>query len=147
MLINVMNHSVGLKSIFLLFVAFLVYSTTGVFSKITSFEEFLSFRYFFFFSLVVLSIAIYAVLWQIILRNVPLTQAFIFKSITVPFSLLFAYLIVNEDLTWNNLVGAAVIIAGIGLSSRSSYIHVFLSNSRYRYISMFCFSNSFKKEC
>ena len=44
MLINVMNHSVGLKSIFLLFVAFLVYSTTGVFSKITSFEEFLSFK-------------------------------------------------------------------------------------------------------
>lgn len=115
-----MNHSVGLKSIFLLFVAFLVYSTTGVFSKITSFEEFLSFRYFSFFSLVVLSIAIYAVLWQIILRNVPLTQAFIFKSITVPFSLLFAYFIFNEDLTWNNLVGAAFIIAGIVFNSRSS---------------------------
>ena len=30
------------------------------------------------------------------------------------------YFIFNEDLTWNNLVGAAFIIAGIVFNSRSS---------------------------
>ena len=102
-----------MSSILLLIIAFGVYSTTGVFSKFSSAEDFLSFRYLGYFALVMIAMGIYAILWQILLKRVPLTQAFLFKSMTVLFSLCFACVIFRENITPNNTLGAALIIAGI----------------------------------
>lgn len=109
------NLSIG--SLILLIIAFLIYSTTGVFSKLTSAEEFLSFDYFAFLSLVLLAMGIYAFLWQIILKKLSLSQAFLFKSMTVVFALAFAYFLFDEKITWNNIIGACIIIVGIIFNS------------------------------
>ena len=112
-----MQGKLNIASFALLIVAFLIYSTTGIFTKLSSGEVFLSQRYILYFAFVLASIGIYAVLWQIILNKVPLTQAYLFKSITVLFSLFFAYYIFSEVVTKYNIVGAAFIVAGIIINS------------------------------
>lgn len=101
----------------LLMVAFFIYSTTGVFSKLTSKQDFLSIGYLSLFSLVILTMGIYAILWQIILKRVPLAQAFLFKSTTVIFSLLFAGIFFSEQISYQNMIGAGFIVAGIIVNS------------------------------
>ena len=104
-------------SLLLLIVAFLIYSMTGIFTKMSSMQEMLSIPYIQYFALVILSMAIYAVLWQIILKRVELTQAYLFKSLTVVFSLFFAWSIFHEVITLKNLIGCGFIVAGIVLNS------------------------------
>ena len=80
-------------------------------------QEMLSIPYIQYFALVILSMAVYAVLWQIILKRVELTQAYLFKSLTVVFSLFFAWSIFHEVITLKNLIGCGFIVAGIVLNS------------------------------
>lgn len=114
---NVETARMTWYSFFLMMLAFLVYSSTGIFSKQASMEEFLSIEYVIRFALVILAMCIYAILWQIILKSRPLSQAYLFKSVTVVFSLLFAWSIFHEAVTMKNLVGCGFIIAGIILNS------------------------------
>ena len=111
--------SLSISSLFLLLMAFAVYSTTGIFSKLASMQDFLSMGYCSFLGLVILMLAIYAILWQIILKSTPLAQAFLFKSSTVIFALLFASCLFDEQVTLQNLIGASIIIAGIVVNSYS----------------------------
>lgn len=115
-----MGRKLSFCSSVLLAISFLIYSTTDVFSKMASEVEMLSVEYFIYFSLVLLTMTIYAILWQVVLKKVPLTQAFLFKSITVVFSLFFAFLLFNEVITRKNLIGATLIIVGIILNALDS---------------------------
>ena len=108
-----MTQKITISTFALLLIAFLVYSTTGVFSKMASKKAFMSISYMSLLAFVVISMGVYAVLWQIILKKVALNQAFLFKSMTVLFSLLFASIIFNEDITKSNIIGSSFIIAGI----------------------------------
>lgn len=103
----------------LLVFAFIIYSFSGVFTKLASRVDFLSIEYCLYFAIVILILAIYAVLWQIILKSIPLSQAYLFKSSSVIFSLLFASCLFGEHITLQNLVGASIIIAGIIVNSYS----------------------------
>lgn len=112
-----MNSKPSIGSILLLIFAFFVYSSSGVFTKLASRVDFLSYKYLLYFSAVIVLLGIYAILWQIVLKNVPLTKAFLFKSMTVMFALLFAHFIFEEVITWQNLFGASFIISGIILNA------------------------------
>ena len=112
-------QKVSFGSYLLLLVAFLIYSSSGVFSKLASENEFLSMGYFKYFTLLIASMATYAVLWQIILKRFQLTQAFLCKSITVVFSLMFAHLFFSESISSNNIIGATLIVTGIVINSQS----------------------------
>lgn len=111
------KRGLSFTSLLLLIVAFLIYSMTGIFTKMSSMQEMLSIPYIQYFALVILSMAVYAVLWQIILKRVELTQAYLFKSLTVVFSLFFAWSIFHEVITLKNLIGCGFIVAGIVLNS------------------------------
>ena len=114
-----MKQSLNIVSVLLLVSAFLIYSTTGVFTKFASGEIFLSMTYMLYFSMVIVAMGIYAVMWQLILKRVPLSQAYLYKSMTVFFSLFFAFSIFNEEVTWKNMLGAVLIISGIIVNSQS----------------------------
>lgn len=111
------KQELSISSLLLLVIAFLIYSTTGVFSKMASMHEMLSMSYIQYFSLVILAMGVYAVLWQLILKRVDLAKAFLFKSLTVVFSLFFAWSIFDEIITIKNLIGCAFIVSGIVLNS------------------------------
>jgi len=99
--------------ILIIVVAFLIYSLTGVFSKLASMHEFLSIKYIVFFSCVLLMLGLYAILWQRVLSFMPLHKAFLCKSICIVITLAISYFVFAETLTLNNILGAACIISGL----------------------------------
>lgn len=101
------------RKILLLLLAFVVYSGTGVFTKLASLHSFLSLPYLLFFGCVIATLGLYAVLWQKVLAFMPLNKAFLCKSICIVFTLALSYGLFGEHITRNNILGAFCIILGL----------------------------------
>ena len=95
--------------------AVLIYSFCGVFQKFAAQQAALSFRFFLFYGLVLLSLAVYALGWQQVLKRIPLVTAYASKAVTVVWGLLWGLLFFGETVTLQKAVGVAVIMAGIVL--------------------------------
>lgn len=106
---------IKISSIIFLLITNLIYATVGIFTKLASLQVFMSWRYLFAFAGAVGVIGIYAILWQQIIRRIELSTAYMFKGTTIIFTMLFAYWLFGEPITWNNIVGAIIIIVGIVL--------------------------------
>lgn len=106
-----------MKKFLLLAISFLILSSSGVFLKLASMHDFLSFGYVVYFMLTFLVMAVYAVLWQRVLALMPLGKAYLYKSSTIGISLLYAFLIFGENISWKNILGCVFIIAGIVMLS------------------------------
>ena len=105
----------------LLFIAFLVYSSAGIFTKLASMQEPFSNQYTILIALALTLMGLYAVMWQYALRRIPLSQAYLYKSITIVFTLLFAYEIFKENISLNNVVGCVLIFLGVILNSNRKF--------------------------
>ena len=90
-----------------------VYSLSGLFSKLASGYEFLSVSYIASLSGVVFVLGLYAILWQIILKRVPLSQAYPFRSLGIVYGLVIAYFIFGEDVTIMNIIGSGMVLVGL----------------------------------
>ncbi len=104
-----------MKQTLLILATFLVYASSGIFTKAAGAREFLSMAYMLCLAAAVGVLGLYAVLWQRVLGVVELSRAFLFKSVTVVYAMIFAVLIFDEALTVPNLLGTLMIIAGITL--------------------------------
>lgn len=108
------------KSVFLmLHVSLLFSSLSGVCSKMASgyTGNIFSIPFLFWFGLVFVIMFGYAIIWQQILRHMPLTVAYANKPVTLVWGIIWGSLIFNEKITVNMLVGTVVIFAGIYLVS------------------------------
>ena len=90
-----------------------VYSLSGVFTKQASKYDFLSLPYLGCLLGVVSVFAIYAVLWQIALKRVPLSRAYLFRSLGVIYGLALAAFVFNESISWTNLLGGLIVLFGL----------------------------------
>ena len=99
----------------LLLVSFLVYSLTGVFTKFASRQVFLSWRYFLLLGGAICVMGVYAVFWQQIIRRMPVSDAFMWKGTTIVWTMVLANTIFGEPISVRNIIGSAIIIAGIAL--------------------------------
>jgi drug/metabolite transporter (DMT)-like permease len=63
----------------------------------------------------VMMMGVYAVLWQQVLKRIELSMAYMFKGTSIVFVMLLAYVLFGEQITWNNVLGAIIIIVGIVL--------------------------------
>lgn len=107
-----MQQGLSFKWLTGLLLVFLVYSSANIFMKLSSSGD--NFVVTLFFLVCAFGIlGIYAILWQQILKHISLTTAFMFKSITVLYGMLFAAMLFKEHITTNNMVGALMIITGI----------------------------------
>lgn len=104
-----------MKRVLFLVTAFLVYSLTGVFTKLASMYDFFSLGYIAVFSVVVILLGIYAILWQKVLSFMPLNKAYLCKSVTILMILAVSTLVFNETVTINNIVGTGFIMSGLGV--------------------------------
>ena len=96
----------------------LIYSLGSLCSKWAAQSEFLSFRFFLFYGLVLLSLAVYALGWQQILKRLPLVTAYANKAVTVIWGLVWGLFFFGETITLQKALGVAVIMAGIVLVVR-----------------------------
>ena len=110
----------GVKNIFkraiwflLLHCLLLVYSFSDIVSKLASGKDFLSFEFIFLYGMVIFTLGIYAIFWQQILKKIPLITAYANKSVTIIWGMIFGALIFKEQISWNQILGAIVIIIGV----------------------------------
>ena len=96
----------------------LLYACVTLFTKYASQQEMGSVAYCFGLAGAIGVMGAYAVCWQQILKRVELSTAYMFKGMSLIFIMLFAYVLFGEPITIMNIVGAAVIIAGITLFAK-----------------------------
>lgn len=117
------NHD-SKKSIYLLLhISLLFSSLSGVCSKIASgySDHIFSLQFIFWFGLVFVIMFGYAVIWQQILKRMPLTVAYANRPVTLIWGIIWGTLIFGEKITWNMIAGAVVIFVGIYLVTSENY--------------------------
>ena len=72
-------------------------------------------EFIFWFGLVFVIMFGYAIIWQQILKRMPLTVAYANRPVTLIWGIIWGALIFGEKVTWNMIAGAAIIFAGIYL--------------------------------
>lgn len=90
-----------------------VYSLGGICSKLASQQNFLSFWFIFFYGLVILNLGVYALVWQQIIKYLPLNTAYANKAVTIVWGILWGFVFFHENITWNMILGAAIVIVGV----------------------------------
>ncbi|ACV22453.1 Membrane transporters of cations and cationic drugs [Slackia heliotrinireducens] len=90
-----------------------LYSCSGIFSKLASGVEFLSLRFCLYYAAILAILFIYAIGWQQALKRMPLTSAFANKAITVFWGIVWGLVVFGESITLPKIVGAALIISGV----------------------------------
>ena len=91
----------------------LIYSLSGIFSKMAARQPFLSREYVLYYGGVLFILALYALGWQQVIKRLPLITAYASKAVTVIWGVVWGALVFKEHITVMNVIGAAVIIAGI----------------------------------
>ncbi len=94
-------------------------SCTGIFTKMASRQEFLSWKYILCLTGAVCILGTYALIWQQIIKRVKISTAYMFKGTGVIFGLLIANFILGENITLQNIIGASIIILGITLFAKA----------------------------
>ena len=110
------SHTKGFS---FLLIAYFIYSLTGIFTKNASISKFLSFRYLLFLFGAIFCLGLYAILWQQIIKKMPISDAYMFKGTTIIFTMLIAALIFGEAITITNIIGSIIIIGGITLFAKA----------------------------
>lgn len=108
-----------IKYFIALHIELLLFSLGGVCTKMASQYEFLSFWFIFFYGLVILNLGVYAIVWQQIIKKLPLNTAYSNKAITIVWGILWGFLFFKEQITWNMIAGALIVIVGVVLVVRA----------------------------
>ena len=101
------------KTIIFLHIILLIYSLSGICSKNAGGVPFLSVEFFFYYGLLLLIMAFYAIAWQQIIKSLPLTTAFANKAVTVVWGMIWGTVIFKENITFGKLIGALLVILGV----------------------------------
>jgi drug/metabolite transporter (DMT)-like permease len=115
-----MKSNLSILSIFSLFVINILYACVSIFTKYASQSEFMSWGYVWAVVGAISVMGLYAVLWQQVLKCIELSLAYMFKGTSIVFVMLLAHMIFDEQITWNNIIGAIIITFGIVLYAHSS---------------------------
>ena len=103
----------NLRSYALLYGAVAIYSCSGICSKIASSYPMLSLQFVLFYGMSVCVLGAYAVIWQSVLRRFDLAVAYTAKPFSIILSMIFGVVLFHEELTWNMVAGAALILLGM----------------------------------
>lgn len=97
----------------ILHIELILFSLGGVCSKSAAQHDFLSFWFIFFYGLVILNLGIYAIVWQQIIKKLPLNTAYSNKAVTIAWGILWGFLFFKETIKWNMILGAVIVIIGV----------------------------------
>lgn len=102
-----------LREIILLQAAFLIYSIGSLFSKMSLSEPISATRVLVFYGLSLFFVMLFALIWQQLIKDIPLTIAYANKGITVLWGMLFGSIFFQEAITFGMVVGLAFVVTGI----------------------------------
>jgi len=93
--------------------AVIVYSLSTVAAKLASEHEFLSFKYILFFGLEFVILALYAIIWQQVIKKFQLSIAIANKATTLLWSMLWNFIIFSTGITPFKVAGVLVVVLGV----------------------------------
>lgn len=94
----------------------LLYAAVSVVSKIASRHELLSLPFLLLYGVKLVALAVYAVFWREALKHFSLTSAYLQKTVTVVWALVFGVVLFGERLSGDKVVGTVLIVLGLGLA-------------------------------
>ena len=97
----------------LLELSVLVYSLSTVAANMASKHPFLSWGYILYFGFDFVILAVYAILWQQIIKKFQLSIAYANKSMTLLWSMLWNFLIFSQGITPGKVAGVLLVMAGV----------------------------------
>jgi len=107
-----MNKMRSLKNIILLQAVIVIYTISGVMSKEASKSQGSLTRFLFFFGMEFVILAVYAVLWQQIIKRFELSVAYANRSMAVVWSMVWAVVFFHDTITIQNIVGVLLVVVG-----------------------------------
>lgn len=108
-----MKKNKKLSVLLLLHLLLVVYSSSGIFSKIAANQSFLSWKFCLCYGMVIVLLGVYAIGWQQIIKHIPLTTAFANKAITIVWNLIWGRIFFQESITFGKLFGTALVVGGV----------------------------------
>lgn len=103
------------KILILLSLSLVIQSLSSVFIKYAGKFETLSKEFIFFYVLAVGCLGVFAIMWQLLLELIPLTTAYLRKGILYILILIWSVILFKEQVTFYNIIGSIIIIAGISI--------------------------------
>lgn len=103
------------KPFIILHIMLLIYSFCGVFIKLAGKTEFLSLKFFVFYGISLFILVIYTFGWQQLLKKIPLVTAFLNKSVTIIWSMIWGILLFSESITLSMIIGSIIVLIGVSL--------------------------------
>lgn len=101
------------KPFIILHLILMMNSIGGVISKLASGQPFLSLNFCLLYGTMILILGVYALLWQQILKQIPLTIAYANKAPAMIWGMLWGVLFFNETISLQNIIGAVIVLAGV----------------------------------
>lgn len=105
----------NLKAYLFLHLLLMVYSCSGICSKLASEKPFLSWPFLLLYAAVVALLGVYALGWQQVLKRIDLSAAYANKAVTVAWGCVWGMLFFHEKLTAGKAAGGLLVLAGIVL--------------------------------
>ncbi len=110
---NIKSKASEFKWFIFLHILLFFYSLSNVCSKMAAKEEFLSFKFILFYGCIIAILGVYAIVWQQILKHIPLTTAFCNKAVGIIWGIMWGVILFAETVKWNMIVGAVIVIIGV----------------------------------
>lgn len=101
------------KTLLVLHIMLMIYSLSGIFSKLAAGEKFLSIKFCIYYGMIILLLGFYAIGWQQVIKRLPLTTAFANKAITIIWGMVWGVLFFSEPITFGKILGAIFVILGV----------------------------------
>ena len=102
-----------------LHIMLMIYSMSGICSKMASQQKFLSFKFCTYYAVIILLLGFYAIGWQQVIKRLPLTTAFANKAVTVVWGIIWGAVFFKESITLGKIVGAILVIIGVVIYARA----------------------------
>ena len=109
----------NIKLIFVLHIVLAIYAVLGTASKFAAGEPFLSPKFILYYGIVIVNLFIYAIVWQQLLKRIPLVTAYANKAVTVIWGLIWGVVFFEEVITIQKIIGALIIVVGVCIVATS----------------------------
>lgn len=108
-----MKHKgVTLKNIILLQAIIIIYTVSSVMAKFASANKETPIKFFLFLGLEFAILAVYAVLWQQMIKRFDLSVAYANRSMAILWSVIWAVIFFHDKITLRNVLGVLLVLLG-----------------------------------
>lgn len=106
------KKGVTLKNIILLQAIIVIYTVSSVMAKLASASTAKPLRMLVFLGLEFVILAIYAVLWQQMIKRFDLSVAYANRSMAILWSMIWAVIFFHDEITLRNVLGVLIVLVG-----------------------------------